>query len=274
MKIYGLFSYVYKPINLLNKFLLSNKNTLFIGKVLHHFASLESTNQYALDLISKSKPIEGTVISTFNQTKGRGQIGSTWQSDSNKNITLSLILYPGFLPVQRQFALNQMVALAVRTLLLQHSSKNITVKWPNDIFINDKKVAGILIQNSLSGKKIASTVIGIGLNVNQESFSDELSNATSLKIETDSDFDLNNLIQDLCFYLETRYLQLKGGRFDQINQAYLDCLYKYQEPAFFERPDGFTFKGIIQGLSENGKLIIKHTNGLEEFDLKEIMFKQ
>ena len=132
---------------------MRNKNTLFIGKVFQHFASLESTNQYAVDLISKSKPIEGTVISTFNQTKGRGQIGSTWESAIGKNITLSVILYPSFLPIQKQFYLNQIVALAVKDLLQAYTSKVVQVKWPNDVYIHEHKTAGILIQNSVSGKK-------------------------------------------------------------------------------------------------------------------------
>jgi BirA family biotin operon repressor/biotin-[acetyl-CoA-carboxylase] ligase len=149
----------------------------------------------------------------------------------------------------------------------------IKVKWPNDIYLNEKKIAGILIQNSLSGKKISATVIGIGININQDKLSDDLPNATSLKIETNSDFDLNNLIRDLCFYLETRYLQLKTGHFKQINQDYLACLYKHEEVAFFERPGGQIFKGIIRGTSDYGKLIIEHASGLEEFDLKEITFK-
>ena len=253
---------------------MRNKNTLFIGKVFLHFQSLESTNQYALDLISKSKPIEGTVISTFNQTKGRGQIGSNWESSVDKNITISLILYPTFVAIQQQFILNQIISLAVKDWLLNHTSKVVKVKWPNDIYINDKKIAGILIQNSISGKKIGSTVIGMGININQESFPKDLPNATSLHIETNQSFDLNNLIEELCFYLEVRYLQLKQNQLQKINQDYLRSLYKYQEVASFERIEtGEIFTGMIQGISSYGKLQIEHNKGLEEFDLKEITFK-
>lgn len=252
---------------------MSNKNTLFIGKVFHHFDSLESTNQYALNLISKSKPIEGTVISTFNQTKGRGQIGSNWESGINQSITLSIILYPTFLPIQRQFILNQIISLAVRAFISEYTSQVVKVKWPNDVYVNDKKITGILIQNSLSGKKIATTVVGIGINVNQRGFPDDLGKATSLSLETNHQFDLNKLIPDLCFYVETQYLALKAGKYEQIEQAYLKNLYKYQESAQFVRPNGQSFEGIIEGITAYGKLSIRHANGLENFDIKEITFK-
>lgn len=252
---------------------MSNKNTLFIGKVFHHFDSLESTNQYALNLISKSKPIEGTVISTYNQTKGRGQIGSNWESGINQSITLSIILYPDFLPIHRQFLLNQIIALGVRDFISVHTSHTVKVKWPNDVYVNDKKITGILIQNSLSGKKIATTIVGIGINVNQTEFSSDLEKATSLSLETNQQFDLNKLIPELCFYVEAQYLALKAGKFEQIEAAYLKQLYRYQQAAYFIRPDGQQFEGVIEGITEYGKLCIRHAGGLEHFDIKEITFK-
>ena len=249
---------------------MSNKNTLFVGKVLQQFESLESTNLYALNLLSKSKPIEGTVISTFNQTRGRGQIGSKWESEANKNITMSLIFYPTFLPVHKQFLLNCITSLAVQELLTKYIQKPVNVKWPNDIYINNKKVAGILIQNSLANKTINSAVIGIGLNVNQTQFSPELPNPTSLQMETGTTYNLNEIIDDLCFFLEKRYLQLKNGHYDQIDQDYLSVLYMYQQEALFQRADGSTFKGCISGISELGKLEIEHSLGKESFSLKEV----
>lgn len=249
---------------------MSNKNTLFVGKVLQHFESLESTNLYALQLLSKSKPIEGTAISTFNQTRGRGQIGSKWESEANKNITISFIFYPTFLPINKQFLLNCITSLAVQELITKYIQKPVNVKWPNDIYINNNKVTGILIQNSLSHKIINSAVIGIGLNVNQTTFSPELPNPTSLAMETGKSFNLNELIADLCFFLEKRYLQLKAGHYSSIKEAYLSVLYLYQQEVYFKRADGTTFKGAIQGITELGKLEVEHNDGLEVFDLKEI----
>ena len=252
---------------------MSNKNTLFVGKVLKHFDSLESTNTYALELVSKSKPIEGTVISTFNQTKGRGQIGSKWNSQANKNITISFILYPNFLPIQKQFLLNCVASLATQELITKYIQKQVNVKWPNDIYINNGKVAGILIQNTLANKTINAAVIGIGLNVNQSTFSPDLPNPTSLKLESKRDYNLNELIDNLCFFLEKRYLQLKHGDYEKLKADYLSALYLYQKEAQFTRPDGQEFTGKIRGISAIGKLEVESAQGLESFGLKEIRFK-
>lgn len=191
---------------------MDSSNTLFIGKVFKQFAKLASTNDYALLLLSKSKPSEGTVISTLNQYKGRGQIGSTWESEAGKNINFSLILYPTFLPVKDQFQLNQAMSLGVRDFVAEYLLNPVKVKWSNDIFVKGKKVAGILIQNSIMGSQIRSSVIGIGINVNQTEFASNLPNPTSLKLEMGTDFDLVKLGAGLCQCLEQRYLKLNSDR--------------------------------------------------------------
>ena len=251
---------------------MSNKNTLFVGKVLQHFESLESTNTYALQLLSKNKPIEGTVISTYNQTKGRGQIGSKWESATHKNLTLSFIFYPTFLPIHQQFLLNCIASLAVQEFLTRYVQKTINVKWPNDIYINKKKVVGILIQNSLAHKTINASVIGIGINVNQTQFSPDLPNPGSMKLFTNQDYDLDALIPELCYYIEKRFLQLKRGDYATIKNDYLSGLYLYNVDAFFKRMDGTIFKGKIKGITELGKLEIESAKGVEAFGLKEIEF--
>ena len=136
---------------------MRNKNTLFIGKVVIQLPKVDSTNLYAQSLVAKSKPSEGTVISTYNQRAGRGQIGRKWESEPGKNIAFSVILYPGFLAIRQQFLLNQMVSLAVLDLVAKYTEKAVKVKWPNDIYIEDGKVCGILIQNTLAGRRIQSS---------------------------------------------------------------------------------------------------------------------
>ena len=251
-----------------------HKNTLFIGKVLHNFDELKSTNEYALSLLSKSKPIEGTVISAHHQSAGKGQIGSSWFVEPGKNLTLSLILQPHFLPIPRQFLLNQAVSLAVVDFLRHFISKDIVrLKWPNDIYIGDKKSTGILIQNTISGSKLQNTVVGLGININQTNFPASLPNPTSLALATGKDdYSLDELKQILFFYLESRYLQLKAGQWEQLNEAYHHTLYMLNENKLFRSATGDTFKGMITGVTEQGLLKVKTETGLQTFNLKEITF--
>jgi BirA family transcriptional regulator, biotin operon repressor / biotin---[acetyl-CoA-carboxylase] ligase len=250
-------------------------NSLFIGKVANFLPSVDSTNAFALNLMSKSSPIEGTVIYTDNQYAGRGQIGSKWESQAGKNIIMSVILYPNFLPVLQQFKLNQMVCLALYDLLfpLLSTPEILKVKWPNDVFIRDKKVAGVLIENKLQGGQIAQSVIGIGLNVNQDSFPDELNKATSLINETAGKSDRMNLMGRFCELLEFRYLQLKTSRNSGINKEYLNILYGFQQWRDFKNvASQKIFRGKISGIDPSGKLIINTVNASLSFSFKEVEF--
>lgn len=246
------------------------KNTIFIGKVLLHFESLASTNDYAQKLLSKSKPVEGTVILADYQSAGRGQIGNTWKVAPGKNLTFSLILSPRFLPVQKQFALSQAISLAIRDFLATLCAKSIYVKWPNDIYIEDKKVCGILIQNTLSGRNIQNSIIGIGLNVNQEQFPDLLTNASSLAIETGKSFDLPFIFPTLLQFIEQKYQQLRSGQLSEIHQNYLNHLFLYQIEAFFQEPGKAPFSGKITGVNSHGQLGITHQGQVSYYNLKEI----
>lgn len=249
---------------------MDKKNTLFIGKVLQEFDDLPSTNLYALELLTKSKPPEGLVISAAFQTAGQGQIGSRWESQAGQNLTLSVILYPVFLPPRQQFALNQAVALSVRDLVASYGQKSVFVKWPNDIYVNHRKIAGILIQNTLSGSTLQSSVAGVGLNVNQEVFPAGLPNPTSLCLETGQAHCLPTLRQAFFSLLEQRYLQLKSGHFAQLDEAYRACLYGYQQRFLFERPEGEQFEGKILGVGPQGHLRVGHRGGEEAFQFKQI----
>jgi BirA family transcriptional regulator, biotin operon repressor / biotin---[acetyl-CoA-carboxylase] ligase len=249
---------------------LNKKNTLFVGKVFLEFDSLPSTNLCALELLAKSKPVEGLAISAAYQSAGKGQIGSRWESPPGLNLTLSVLFYPVFLPPRQQFALNQAVALSVRDLVASYGQKPVFVKWPNDIYVNHRKIAGILIQNTLSGSTLQSSVVGVGLNVNQEIFSPELPNPTSLRLETGQSHLLPALRQAFFSLLEQRYLQLKSGRFAELDEAYRACLYGYQQRFLFERPTGGQFEGKILGVGRQGHLRVGHRGGEEAFQFKQI----
>jgi len=246
-------------------------NTLFVGKVLLKLNKIDSTNEHALKLLSKNKPSEGTVITAWSQEQGRGQIGRTWQSEPGKNLTFSLILYPTFLSAKRQFLLNQAIAMGVSDGINTFLS-DVKVKWPNDIYVGNKKVCGILIQNILSGINIQSSVIGIGLNVNQIDFAKDLPNPSSLALIAQKEFDLLKVLETICEKIETRYLQLRGGNYNLIQKDYLKYLYRLQEESLFQYPEGEIFSGSIVGVSETGKLKIHHKKGEELFDIREVKF--
>ncbi len=248
------------------------ENTLFIGKVFLHFPSLPSTNAYAVELISKNKPSEGTVIAAARQQDGRGQMGSSWHSEAGKNITLSIILYPGFLVPRQQFLLGQAICLSMLDVISPYVQGGLSIKWPNDLYIGAEKLGGLLIQNNLSKQLIQHSVAGIGLNINQTRFPAQLPNPTSLALQTGKAYPLEPLIAVLCQAVERRYLQLRQGKYAEIRQAYVHQLYRFGEEHLFERPDGNIFSGTIVGVTESGKLRVQHRQGEEAFGIKEIHF--
>jgi len=225
--------------------------------------------------LAKTNPIEGTVIYTDNQVAGRGQIGSKWESQAGKNINMSVILYPDFLPIVDQFKLNQIIALAVYDFLSNYiiPLNRLSIKWPNDIYIGDKKMGGILIENKLKSSLIAQSVVGIGLNINQTSFVADLPNPTSLFLETGDNNDRVNMIEGICESLEYRYLQLKSLQKQSLDKEYLQILYGYQVWRNYEISSSKRIiRGKIVGLSKEGKLQIQTSNKQMEFSMKEITF--
>ena len=249
-------------------------NTLFIGKVLLHFQTLESTNQTAIEYLSKNTPSDGTTIYTYQQYGGRGQIGSKWECEPDKNVSLSTILIPDFLPSRRQFLLSQTVSLAIYDFLSTYITSNLRIKWPNDLYVGDKKIAGILIQNVLSGASLQSSVVGIGININQTEFLSDAPNPISLKQLTQKDYHLDTMIEELCQAFDIRYRQLRGGNYNEIEQTYLQRLYRFKEQAVFQRENLGIFVGQITGISLDGKLQIMTSKGQNEFALKEVSFVQ
>ena len=248
------------------------KNTLFIGKVLHRFASLPSTNDHAAQLLLSQSVSEGTVILAEHQTAGRGQMGNTWKVAEGKNLTLSVVLHPRFLVARQQFDLNQAVALAVRDAVAGFIHREVTIKWPNDILIEERKICGILIQNTLSGTYLQSTIIGIGLNVNQRAFSPELSRAGSMALAADKTFDLEEITWALLQALEVRYLQLRQGMQKELRQAYLSHLFRFGTQHTYTDADGEAFSGKIIGIDQTGKLMLETQTGIRLFGIKEIQY--
>ena len=248
-------------------------STHFIGNNTIRLPTIESTNTYAQELIKRKKPPEGTVVIADEQSQGRGQRGNFWVSEPGKNLTFSLILYPTNLAAENRFLLTQVISLALVDFIERetNSLQKIKIKWPNDIYLEDKKIAGILIENSLRGNDIYTSVIGIGLNVNQEIF-DEL-NAISLKKFLGKNFDLLNCLKHLCSAIEARYLQFINKNFNSLNADYHQKLYRLNENITFEIAKKLVV-GKITGVSNEGELLVKtlENTKLLRLGLKEVKY--
>lgn len=248
--------------------------TYFTGQIVHYLPSCQSTNDEAATLIAQSDPTEGTLIVTDQQTAGRGQRGNQWEAQSDQNLTCSLILYPTFLRATEQFWLNMAISLGIHDTLrplLGDRAAELRVKWPNDVYVGKQKMGGILIENSLQGYQLATSIIGMGLNINQTQFT--YSTATSLQLlaPLPDGYDLPGFLSQLCERLEARYLQLRSGQRDTLRIAYLQLLYRYQEEALYEA-DGRRFSGIITDVDDTGRLVITENGRRRVFEFKEVVF--
>ncbi len=244
-------------------------NTLFVGKNLVFVPECHSTNTLAMELSQRGSLVDGTVIITDNQQAGRGQRGNHWISQPGKNLTFSVVLKPGFLKADQQFRLTQVISLAVTDYLKNRLDATVKIKWPNDILVNELKICGILIENSLSGDTIQFVVAGIGLNVNQIMLPNL--KATSLTQETGKDSILENELELLLHAIEERYQQLRNGNSHQLEHDYLMNLYRKGEFHVFNTKEG-ALNGMIEGVDQRGRLILQSSEGKRFYDLKEISF--
>lgn len=222
-----------------------------IGKNLIQFESIGSTNDYAIELLSKSNPTDGTVITASFQTNGHGQFDRKWESNQGENLLLSLILYPQFIPTDQQFILSMVTVVSIIEYL---RAKNIPakVKWPNDIYVDNNKIAGILIKNSVVGSKINSSVIGIGLNINQKEFESNV-HSTSLSLETSSDFDVNTCLTDFCLIFEKIYNDQKSENKMTLYSTFEQLIYGLNEKITLQKNQSET-NMIIKGIDGYGRL--------------------
>ncbi|MCP4125296.1 MAG: biotin--[acetyl-CoA-carboxylase] ligase [Bacteroidetes bacterium] len=247
-------------------------NTLFTGKFLIHEPSMGSTNTFAQDVISKTKPIDGTVILTDDQCQGKGQAGNVWQSEAGKNLTCSVIYDSSFLEVKHQYFLNMTVAVSLVEALAGFLDVNaLSIKWPNDILFNNRKLGGILIENSVQGSFLRHSVIGIGLNVNQAVFN-ELPHATSVMIETGTHQDIGNVLNAVCENLERRYLQLKANGGPKILNHYNELLYKRGSLVTFIQGSD-RFKAVVLGVDQQGRLILDQNEETTAFRFGEVKWQ-
>ena len=243
--------------------------TLFIGQKLIYVPECHSTNSLLNELNDQSQLPEGTVLITNRQIAGRGQRGNSWEAEPGRNLTFSILLKPRFLEAKDQFQLNMTVSMAIADALTSITAVPIKLKWPNDIMIGDKKMGGILIESQLQGTSLSCCIVGIGMNINQETFS--YPGASSLYSFTGVAADLAILLQRVLESMEYAYLDLRAGKIAQLKQRYLASLYKFKEPHRFES-SGEKFMGSIHDVDESGRLCVESMGTMRMFSFKEVKF--
>lgn len=232
----------------------------------------ESTNTFLKEYSRKNDTENYTVVSTLNQTKGRGQRHNSWYSEKGKNLTFSVLVRFDKFPLQSQFYISKLISIAVRTALVKFLPNNIVVKWPNDILADNKKIAGILIENTSQQGSLSQSIIGIGLNVNQESFSKDI-NAVSMKMLSAKEWDLDFLLSAIVDSIKSHMYFLKHQKFEEIDNEYLENLYRFNEYSNYLDIDENQFRGKIIGVSDIGRLQMQLESGSnKEFDIKELKF--
>jgi BirA family biotin operon repressor/biotin-[acetyl-CoA-carboxylase] ligase len=247
--------------------------TVTLGFPLIHLPSVDSTNKYAAGILQKENATEGTVILADVQTRGKGQGNNTWLSDNGLNLLCSIILKPDFLPAYKQFYLSMCIATGLIDCLA-HLGIRSQVKWPNDILINGKKVAGILIENTILSQNLNTSVVGIGLNVNQVSFPPGIPNPASLAGETGKSYDVGQLLERLLPFFEKRLNKLYAEDFLAIKSQYLNCLWLLNTRAVFTDQKG-TFEGRIVDVAESGELVILTSTGeTRMYGFREVEFRE
>lgn len=242
--------------------------TVFMGKNLVFVPDCPSTNSLALEISQQSPVAEGTVVVTDRQTAGRGQRGNSWEAEPGQNLTFSLILKPGFLAVNKQFFLNVVTSLALKDFLGDKTTDTY-IKWPNDILVHGKKISGILVENQVQGSLLRTSIVGIGFNLNQQSF--EFPAATSLALVTGATYDNSDALASILSFLESRYLKLRKGDYRELLDEYLAGLYWRGERRVFAS-NGDEFEGAIEDIDESGRLRMQTEQGTRVFGIKEIQY--
>lgn len=250
--------------------ILQDKNQPVIGSVFNELRSLDSSNNYATAQAHAGKAFHGHVFFAHEQTAGKGQRGKKWVAASGENIMMSVVLQPEKVSANEQFSLSASIALGCYDLLNNYLPEEIFIKWPNDLYINDRKAGGVLIENILSGNNWKYAVVGIGININQTKFDDGLLNPISLKQATGKAFEVIDLAKELCSCLEKKYHELELGKKVEMIAEYNQHLYKRNELVRLKKGNEI-FETTIKEVTPEGKLI---TFDKEErsFDFGEVVW--
>ncbi|MBX2953386.1 MAG: biotin--[acetyl-CoA-carboxylase] ligase [Leadbetterella sp.] len=240
--------------------------SLFVGQKQIYLPHCHSTNDVASGLGRDDTFTDGTVVITDYQSRGRGQRGTSWEGEPGKNLMMSILLDTSFLEASRQFDLSICAALGVWSALRSVGLSHACIKWPNDLYAADRKVGGILIENTLRNARLQTSVVGVGINIHQDTFGNP--RASSLALEGCT-VNRDTLAEAVCAHFEHFYLELREGR-DQ-REAYLTVLFGLEEEREYVFQDQ-RFTGTIRGVSSAGQLIVESKLSKKNFDIKEISF--
>ena len=230
----------------------------------------DSTNTYLRQHASQMEAWM-TVVTAKYQTAGRGQGVHTWESNRSENLLFSVLTHPVMVPVRSQFLLSEAGALALKEVLDGYTD-GITLKWPNDIYWNDRKLSGTLIETSIGGGRIKNCVFGIGLNVNQKTFESDAPNPVSLAQILGHDIDREQLFKQIVAAFEKYYRMLENGQYDAISALYHEALYRRQGFYMYEDGDG-RFEGAIVEVGDDGLLVLRDRDGrFREYEFREVKF--
>jgi BirA family transcriptional regulator, biotin operon repressor / biotin---[acetyl-CoA-carboxylase] ligase len=232
--------------------------------------AIDSTNDFLKGLSQKENLENFTVVSAKTQNKGKGQMGSTWNSETSKNMIISILIKKYVANINLIFDLNVLIAVSIIEALESLKISNLNIKWPNDIMAENKKIAGILIENTIKENGEIDSIVGIGLNVNQTNF-ENLPKASSLKNIMNQDYDIDCIIETIVFEIEKNIDQLNLNQIDFFWKKYNSILFKKGRPTLFEESNKQRFLGIIDGVNQEGKLkIVLENDTIATYGIKEI----
>ncbi len=236
-----------------------------------HVPEVVSTNSALRQLMDAEGLPEGSVLWADYQTGGRGQMGNSWESEVRKNLTFSLVLYPNVIQAREQFLISQITALSVKKTL-DSCVDDIRIKWPNDIYWRDKKICGMLIENDLSGSFIYCSIIGIGININQEVFQSKAPNPVSLIQIAGKKYHREDVLNQFLSNFYAYYLLLLQDKTDQIRTAYRASLYRGDDYHLF-RDTGGDFEAMIADIEPTGHLLLHLRDGeVRRYAFKEVSY--
>lgn len=232
--------------------------------------AIDSTNSYLRKLSSEAELVDYTVVSAKYQTNGRGQMGTVWISESSKNLTVSVFKDVSKLYLEHPFYISMATSLALIKTLQSFSIPKLSIKWPNDILSEDKKICGILIENVIKQNRLGASIIGVGLNVNQTDF-EGLPKAASLKLLSGNTFNVEEVLYTLIKYLKYYFMFLRKEEYDLIKREYESFLFRKNKPSTFRDVEGVSFSGIIKNVSSSGSLqVLIEDDIIKDFDFKDL----
>lgn len=229
-----------------------------------------STNSYLRALSIEENVEDYTTVVAKHQTNGRGQMGSVWSSETSKNLTFSVFKDVSKMYIEHPFYISIATALAILKTLQGLNIPKLSVKWPNDILSENKKICGILIENVIKQNNLYASIIGIGLNVNQKSF-ENLPKASSLITITGTVFNLDEILNSILSNLKAHFIELEKGNLSFLKDTYETYLFRKNKPSTFKNAEGFVFSGFIKAVSVSGNLqVLLEDDIIREYDLKDI----